>query len=823
MSDNYQPPRQLPPGPSHFEDGYERHGSDSVSFGHFLGVLRRRYRLVLILTVVGVAIGGYLAVKSPATYNATAVLRLAGERQSLTGTIEPTPNLDRSSSPLLSIVQLVRSRTVMGAVVDSLGLRLVSDTPEDFGSALLSDVFVSPETPGGDTIFVNFYRNGLKARLGDRQTQASYGRPLDFGTVRFVVATAPDVPSVNLRVLSREVAIDRLVKDVSVIHRAETDIMDVIHVSTSPRMAQRVVNSTVLAFRELNISAAKQKSQRRRQFLEEQLKQTDSMLARAQADLAAFRSKQQLASSQNALDAVQTFRTTLEGRASELEADRTTFATLMAQLKQGGEAGESEALRALASSPALAENPTVSNGFRQLELYQYRLDSMTTGPWRAAPTNPDLIQLKSLIASTKAQLRQSVASHVSTIDARIGSLRNLRTQSGNSLQVLPAMAAEEARLTGRVQTLTSSSDQVRQDYQKARMAEEVEAGDVEIVNLADLPYMPEWTTTPLKLSLGLLLGLLFGSGAAFLLEALNTSIRKPEDLEAALHVPGLAVIPRLTPTAPAQRRLGGLLPPGRRAQLESKNSTASSLGTVTQPFSIGVEAFRMLRTSLMWCEQGEEMKTLVVTSAAPGEGKTMTSANLSVTFAYDGLRVLLIDCDLRRPRLHGLFQVPRSPGLMELLTPSYSNGSDVRGSLPFDAGSGRNDSGRAISDVVRPTSVRGLSLLTCGALPTNPSGLLSGVAMRVLLKELAKSYDLVILDTPPVLATADAGILASLADGVLLVVRAGQTDRVAAKRAHQQLVNVGARVVGTVLNDPGGEVSQYGDYYYPYDYAVEER
>jgi Mrp family chromosome partitioning ATPase len=230
----------------------------------------------------------------------------------------------------------------------------------------------------------------------------------------------------------------------------------------------------------------------------------------------------------------------------------------------------------------------------------------------------------------------------------------------------------------------------------------------------------------------------------------------------------------------------------------------------------------MLRTSLVWCEQGDNMKTLVVTSAAPGEGKTLTSANLSVTFAYDGLRVLLVDCDVRRPRLHGLFQVPRSPGLMELLAPSY-NGSDSAQSLTFDPSAGRTDSGRPVTDVIRSTTVRGLSLLTCGALPTNPSGLLSGVRMRVLLQELSKSFDLVILDTPPVLATADAGILASLADGVLLVVRAGQTDRIAAKRAHQQLMNVGARVVGTVLNDPGGEVSQYGDYYYPYDYAVEER
>jgi succinoglycan biosynthesis transport protein ExoP len=819
MSEFYQPARQLPPGPSQLDGGSERQPSDSVSFGHILGVLRRHYRLVLVLTLLGVGAGAYLAARTPASYKATAVLRLAGERRALTGEIEPTPELDRSTDPILSVAELVRSRSVGGAVVDSLGLRLVSGTPE-FPASRLQDIYVDPQATA-DTIQLTFYQNGVKARLAGRTAQGRYGQTLDLGSVRFAVTSVPDVPSASVNVIPREMAIDNLLTGIKVLHRAETDILDVVYISTSPRISQRVVNTTVLAFRELNILTAKQKSQRRRQFLEEQLKQTDSMLARAQADLAAFRSKQQLASSQSALDAVQTSRMALEGRASELEADRATFGTLLGQLKKGGEAGESEALRALATSPALAENPTVSNTFRQLELYQYRVDSMTTGPWRAAPTNPDLIQLKALIASTKAQLRQAVASHVISLDAQIGSLRNLRARSGASLQVLPAMAAEEARLTGRVQTLTSASDQVRQEYQKARMAEEVEAGDVDIINLADLPYMPEWTTTPLKLALGLLLGFLLGSGTAFLLEALNTSVRKPEDLELALHLPGLAVIPRLTTGGQTPRRVGGLLRPGKKAQLDSKRPTASSLGTVTQPFSIGVEAFRMLRTSLLWCEQGDSMKTLVVTSAAPGEGKTLTSANLAVTFAYDGLRVLLIDCDVRRPRLHGLFQVPRSPGLMELLTPTL--GSDGGPSLTFNPSLAQTDSGRPVTDVIRSTSIRGLSLLTCGALPTNASNLLSGVRMRVLLQELAKSFDLVILDTPPVLATADAGILASLADGVLLVVRAGQTDRVAAKRAHRQLVNVGARVVGTVLNDPGGEVSQYGDYYYPYDYAVEEQ
>jgi succinoglycan biosynthesis transport protein ExoP len=820
MTEYYSPSRQLPPGPPSMDGGYERPGGDSLSLGQIFGVIRRRYRLILLMTLLGIGGGLYLALKTPASYRAVATIRLAGERRALTGEIENQAEISsRTMDPILSLAQGVRSYTVLGAVVDSLGLQLNSATPE-FGANKLDKIWVSPQA-GSDTIQVTFYQNGIKAKLANREARARYGEAVDLGTVRFAVTSVPDIPSAGLFVIPRQMAADKLMSGLVVAPRVGTDIIDVTYMSSNPRLAQRVVNTTVTVFKHLSILTAKEKSTRRREFLENQLKQTDSMLARAQSELAAFRSRQQLASTQDMLDRQQTDMMTLDARRAELEADRATFGTLLTQLKKGGAAGESEALRALAASPAMADNPAVSNYYRQLEINQYKLDSMTTGPWRAAPTNPDLIQLKSLIASTKGQLRQAVSSHVTTLDARIAALRSLRARSGASLQRLPAMAEEEARLTGRVQTLTSTSDEVRRDYQKARMAEEVEAGDLDIVDLAGTPYAAIWATAPLKLALGLLLGLLLGTGGAFLLEALNTSIRKPEDLELALHVPGLAVIPRLAAGgAPTPRR--GLLRSGKKAELETKRGNASALGTLTQPFSIGVEAFRMLRTSLVWCEQGDNMKTLVVTSAAPGEGKTLTSANLSVTFAYDGLRVLLVDCDVRRPRLHGLFQVPRSPGLMELLTPSY-NGSDAAQSLTFNPGAGRTDSGRPVTDVIRPTTVRGLSLLTCGALPTNPSGLLSGVRMRVLLQELAKSFDLVILDTPPVLATADAGILASLADGVLLVVRAGQTDRVAAKRAHQQLVNVGARVVGTVLNDPGGEVSQYGDYYYPYDYAVEEK
>lgn len=785
-----------------------------ISFGQIFGILRRRYRLVLLITVLGAAAGAFLASREPPTYRAGAVLRVAGERRSLTGEMEePTPVQSRTTDPILSLIQLVKSRSVLGAVVDSLGLQLQSRTPE-FSTGQISHLAVDPRA-AGDSVVLEFAPDQVTARYAGRQVSGAYGQALPLGPVRFAVTARPELPRAVLGIAPREAMIDWLVGGVGVTGRAGTDLIDVAFVSSDPRLAQQIVNRTVQIFQAMNVQAAKEKSRRRRVFLEEQLAQTDSTLGKAQAALAGFRSRQQIASSENKLAAEQNALLALEAQRATLETDRNTYSSLLQQLRNGGDDSRSEALRALAGSPALGENPQVTGLYQQLNTYQYRLDSMTTGQWAAAPTNPDLIALRKLIRTTQDQLTQGVSAHVKSLNARIGALSDLRRRSGQSIQVLPAMVEEEMRLTSRVEALGGVGEQLRQEYQRARMAEAVEAGDVEIVDLADVPYSPLWTTASVKFGIGLFVGLLLGGGLAFLLEALNSSIRRPEDIEAALHIPGLAVIPRLNSSPGAGGR--GLLKGGKA---ELPRSPAAAIGTVAQPFSIGTEAFRMLRTSLIWSDAAEQLKTLVITSAAPGEGKTLTAANLSASFAHDGLQVLLVDCDVRRPKLHGLLRVPRSPGLLDLLAPSNGGGNANMKSLSFNAAKSEGED--PLEHVLRPTPIRGLTLLTCGALPTNASNLLSGIRMRTLLQELNQRFDLVVLDTPPVLATADAGILGSLADGVLLVVRAGQTDRSAAQRAYQQLAHMGARVIGAVLNDPKGEVSQYGDYYYPYEYVAEK-
>ena len=581
--------------------------------------------------------------------------------------------------------------------------------------------------------------------------------------------------------------------------RTDTDVIDIQYTAGDAATAQRIVNATVQAFQSINVKWARERSRRRREFLAEQVAQTDSMLARSQAELASFRSRQELASSADKLKAQQGTQLQIETRMAELDADRQTFRALQQQLKSSDEATRAQAIRALGTAPSMADNSAISGIYQQLLKFQDRLDSMTTGPWRVAATNPDLIQLKGMAASTTDNLEQAVSSQLRTMDARYESFANLRRQSGASIQVLPAMAEEEMRLNRRVDALASLGDDIRKDYQRARMAEAVEEGDVDVVDLADLPYAPS------PHGLGREAGPRTGPRPAARPHA-GVPPRGAQHLDPPARGSGGRAAPAGVggDSTHHRRRLRRARASARAPRRRQAARGCRVALSGTQTFSIGIEAFRNLRTSLIWSDGGEALKTLVVTSATPGEGKTLTAANLAVTLAYDGLRVLLVDCDIRRPRVHGMFRVPRAPGLMEMLTTTAAPGAQP-------------------PQAIRETAIAGLFVLTCGALPSNAANLLSGTRMRVLLQELREQFDMIVLDTPPVLATADAGIVASLTDGVLLVVRAGATDRNAAQRACQHLSNVGARVIGTVLNDPGGQVAKEGDYYYPYDYAAEEQ
>jgi capsular exopolysaccharide synthesis family protein len=429
----------------------------------------------------------------------------------------------------------------------------------------------------------------------------------------------------------------------------------------------------------------------------------------------------------------------------------------------------------------------------QLMEYQAQRDQLLAGPQGSTEESPDVRRVNSLIAGTQTTLVDAALSHVASLEARLASVDELRARSRARAQPLPVMEATENRLVERVASAGRVADRLRSELQQASMLEAVEVGRVQIVDLAPAAERTG-SNRPLKVALAGILGLFLGGGGAFAAEAMNTTIRRPDELSLLLRVPQLAVIPKFQTTSESGlRRLASAVSGGGRAK-DPRSARRLTAEAATQ----AGEAYRTLRTNLLFSSRASTIRTLVVTSARPHEGKTTTAANLAGSFSQQGLRVLLIDADLRNPRLHHVFSVERDPGLASVLAGQT-----------------------ALEDAVRPTALWGLRLMTAGRNPSSPAELLSDPYFRVMLNELRDSFDLIILDTPPVLAAADTAILAAEADAVLMVVRAGQTDRGAAEEALQQIEFVGGRVIGAVLNDPDAELPRYGHYYRAYTYGAE--
>jgi capsular exopolysaccharide synthesis family protein len=774
---------------------------EGIPLREYLGALRRHLWLVVAAVVVSVGIAAYRIRQEPPRYTAASAVRLVNARQEMAGQIG-TGQQDQLpgwyTDPILSQIQVLRSRAVAQEVVDSVGGRLRAEDLE-FPLGLLRDVRVSSAARNGDTLHLSFARDQVRGRMGARAAQAAYGQPLDLGWVRLTVASRPPgYGSTRLHVLDERSAEMWAIGSMTPVQREMTNVIDIQFTANDPVVAQRAANAAAASFQAVSMRSAQTLSRRRRVFVEEQLRSTDSLLAVGQMQLSAFRR------GVRAFSPREKFRTTEEGlanfrlRRQALVSEKGIYDQMGRELQAGRGREGNENVAALAASPEVASNGGMVSLYQQLIKYQTSRDSLTTGQWSRAGTNPDVQQLDSLIATYRGRLVRAVQARSDALAAQIAVLDEVMAADAASITGLPDAEAEEMRLSREVETLQKLVDDLRRDHQEARIDEAVEAGQVEIVDWALAPGAPVGQGAKRRLLFALLVGLMIGGGGALVLDRLNTAIVRREDAEAALHVPVIAVIPRMGEPLTPSDRLGQL-----RSRLLPRLAVrpadgGNGLVTVNDLHSAGSQAYRKLRTHLIFSQGGQPPRTLLVTSPAASEGKTTVSANLATTFAQQGLRVVLVDADMRRPRMHGVFGLSRTPGLTEVL---------------------QNEA--TLEEGLRTTTVEGLHVLGAGRLVAAVSELLGGAAMGRLLRELNGRYDVVVVDTPPVLAAADAEILAAQADAVLVVIRAGQTERQSAHYAIQQLRAIGARIVGAVLNDPDQKIAGYGKYAYYYDYYSE--
>ncbi len=771
------------------ETGPAFRGDDEVSVRQVLQTLTRRKWVVLGALVLGTLGGTHLYLNEPRTYTANAIIRLEDTQRSMAGNLVMPMPAAAMNMMNLSQLQALRSSEVLGEAVDRAGLRLQTLTD----GFQVSDVegFSAPAELSGDTLHLTFSAEGLEARFRGGTAFAPYGDPVVLPDAEFVVQERPQVTRAALAVRGRREATESLAQGRALESSLQqgTDVVTIRYTSADPIVAQRVVNAAVEAFRDRNIRTARQSAELRRTFLEGQLQEASLELRVAQDALSAFRTRETVFSLREQFATRQGELQQLEARRTELRADREIFRTMLDRLGEAPEGDAARRLESVVASPQVAQNPVVSALFEQLLRLESRFNEVASGPGGLARTNPEVVRLGEQIQEARDRLAAAGRSQLESLDARLEAA-DIQISAGSAeVRSLPTVEAEEARLVQELVGLERMHAQLREELQRARVAEAVEAGRIDVIDFAGTPMNPDPRRGAFLIVLGSLLGFGTGAGGAFLLQALDTKIRRQEELESWLRLNAVGVVPRLPGRGVTV--LGRTLP----RVLRRSSRRGDELVTLLQPNTPHAESFRTIRSNLLFSDAVRSVRSLVVTSSTPAEGKTTTSANLAVTYANQGIRTLLVDCDLRKARIHHVFGVNREPGLTEFMMGSVSR-----------------------EEAMRETGTEGLWLMPSGAHPPNPSELLGGALMRRALEALTEEFEMVILDSPPLIAGADAAILGSLADGVLMVVRAGQAEREIAQHAVRQVRALGGRLLGGVLNDPDGEVARYSAYYaYQYE------
>ncbi|MDQ3133033.1 MAG: polysaccharide biosynthesis tyrosine autokinase, partial [Acidobacteriota bacterium] len=309
------------------------------------------------------------------------------------------------------------------------------------------------------------------------------------------------------------------------------------------------------------------------------------------------------------------------------------------------------------------------------------------------------------------------------------------------------------------------------------------------ISVAEIALPPETAVSPRRLTTvmaALFLSTLFGMGLALFLEYLDDTIRTTEEIESYLHLPALAAIPMID--SMPKRKL--LLVGGKE---NADDNPTSELLIHTDSRSGLAEAYRQLRTSILLSTAGHAPKSLLITSSLPAEGKTTTATNTAISLAQTGAKVLIIDADMRRPRLHSVFNISNGAGLSTILSSESTE--------------------REMLDIIQYDDLAKLHLLPSGPIPPNPAELIGSEQMANFLKTMGNNFTHVVVDSPPIASFTDGVLIASMVDGVILVVHAGKSSRQVIRRSRQLLQDVGAKIFGVVLNNVNLK-SQDNYYYY---------
>ncbi len=565
------------------------------------------------------------------------------------------------------------------------------------------------------------------------------------------------------------VALDVFSRNLTVSPIRSSRLVDVKYRSADAELSARVANGLVASYIQQNLQYKFTASKDATDWLGQQLEEQRTKVEQTEQALQNYREQNDSLGLDDRQNIVVQKLADLNAAVTKAKTERIQKEALYQQVQR-----VEEDRSAMDAVPAILGNTFIQGLKTELAGLQRQEAQLAQ---KLGDKHPDMIRARSALEAAEAKLGAEVGKVVTGVRndylAVLAQERSLvaalETQKGEAMS-LNRKGIDYGVLMREAESNRQIYESLLRRTKETGVSSEIKASNIRVVDKAEVPRRPASPRRSLNLLVGMLGGAVLGIGLAFFFECFDNRLRSPQDIMAHLGLPFLGMVPVV---------------PGKA------DEAASALISKHAPPAFS-EAFRSIRTNVLFSSADEGMRSILVTSSRPGEGKSLVASNLAVAIAQAGQRVLLVDADMRRPRMHDIFGIRVEPGLSNLLVGNAKS-----------------------AEAIRVSSVRNLWLLAAGKLPPNPAELLESKGFKLLLKGLGGYFDWVVIDAPPVMTVTDPSIVARLASGVVFVVGNEMTPRPAAQAAIRQLRTSQAKIVGAVLNRVNIERDSYyyADYY----------
>jgi len=548
-------------------------------------------------------------------------------------------------------------------------------------------------------------------------------------------------------------------------------VVDLSFTGRYPKVIAEIANAVAEEYINMTLEAKIEAAQKMMRKLNEQLAQQRKKVEESEIALQKYKEKENIVSLEERQNIVVQRLSQLNALVTGVKTERIAIETRYKELKKLSDQPEM-----IESLPSILSNAMIQQLKTDYVALQRRYSEASK---KFGAKHPKMLELRSQIGLMKQKIALEVKKNVTSLMTEYKVAQSKEATLTEALESQKKDAIELNRKAIEYKILERDAQSNRQMYnilitkmKEADVSSDLKGTDIRVIDPAQIPRSPIGPKRGFNILFAAFIGLGLGMAFAFFLEYIDTSMKTPEDIK-RIQIPYMGFIPTF--------------------------HTNNHMELIVQedPKSLISEAYRTLRTGILFSGSKPSPQFIQVTSAGPQEGKTITAANVATVMAQSGSRVLIMDCDMRKPRIHEIFGMPNAHGLSDLL---------VNGEEGFS--------------FIKKTNVPNLDIIACGTIPANPSELLGSKRMQRFLTLLGEKYDRIIMDSPPVLAVTDSIVLSRLVEGIILVVGAGASSKNGVTRAVELLKEVNARICGAVLNNLNVDKERYyySRYYY-YNYG----